>query len=60
MDTLQNTLQTNGATLKEMGLDLTSSVNLLAQFEANGVDATTALAGLKKAAAERNSRTERT
>ena len=49
MDTLQNTLQTNGATLKEMGLDLTSSVNLLAQFEANGVDATTALAGLKKA-----------
>ena len=49
MDTLQNSLQTNGATLKEMGLDLTSSVNLLAQFEANGVDATTALAGLKKA-----------
>lgn len=49
MDTLQNTLKTNGATLKEMGLDLTSSVNLLAQFEANGVDATTALAGLKKA-----------
>ena len=42
MDTLQNSL-------KEMGLDLTSSVNLLAQFEANGVDATTALAGLKKA-----------
>ena len=49
MDVLQNTLQTNGAILKEMGLDLTSSVNLLAQFEANGVDATTALAGLKKA-----------
>ena len=49
MDTLQNSLQTNGATLKEMGLDLTSSVNLLAQFEANGVDASAALAGLKKA-----------
>nr|DAD83820.1 MAG TPA: minor tail protein [Myoviridae sp. ctJfU3] len=49
MDALQNTLQTNGAILKEMGLDLTSSVNLLAQFESNGVDATTALAGLKKA-----------
>lgn len=49
MDTLQNTLQTNGATLKEMGLDLTASVNLLAQFESSGVDATTALAGLKKA-----------
>lgn len=49
MDTLQNSLQTNGATLKEMGLDLTASVNLLSQFEANGVDATAALAGLKKA-----------
>ena len=49
MDTLENALKTNGATLKEMGLDLTGSVNLLAQFEANGVDATAALAGLKKA-----------
>lgn len=49
MDALENALNTNGATLKEMGLDLTGSVNLLAQFEANGVDATTALAGLKKA-----------
>lgn len=49
MDTLKNTLKTNGATLKEVGLDLTGSVNLLAQFEANGVDATAALAGLKKA-----------
>ena len=49
MDTLTNALNTNGATLKEMGLDLTGSVNLLAQFEANGVDATSALAGLKKA-----------
>ena len=49
MDTLENALNTNGATLKEMGLDLTGSVNLLAQFEANGVDATTAIAGLKKA-----------
>lgn len=49
MDTLKSSLKTNGATLKEMGLDLTGSVNLLAQFEANGVDATAALAGLKKA-----------
>lgn len=49
MDTLQNTLQTNGATLKEMRLDLTGSVNLLAQFESSGVDASTAMAGLKKA-----------
>ena len=49
MDTLENSLNTNGATLKEMGLDLTGSINLLAQFESSGVDATTALAGLKKA-----------
>ena len=40
MDTLQGTLTSNGAALKEMGLDLTSSVNLLAQMEANGVDTT--------------------
>ena len=51
MDTLQGTLTSNGAALKEMGLDLTSSVNLLAQMEANGVDTTTAIAGLKKAVA---------
>lgn len=49
MDTLQSTLATNGATLKEMGLDLTASTNLLAQFESTGVDASSALAGLKKA-----------
>jgi len=49
MDDLQNTLNTNGAVLKEMGLDLTESTNLLAQFEASGVDSTAALAGLKKA-----------
>lgn len=49
METLLGTLQTNGATLKEMGLDLTGSVNLLAQFEASGIDASTAMAGLKKA-----------
>lgn len=49
METLENTLNTNGATLKEMGLDITESINLLAQFESSGVDATTAIAGLKKA-----------
>jgi Phage-related minor tail protein len=49
MDELQNTLGTNGAVLKEMGLDLTESVGLLSQFEANGVDTTAALMGLKKA-----------
>ena len=49
METLETALTTNGASLKEMGLDLTSSVNLLAQMEARGVDVSTALAGMKKA-----------
>lgn len=49
METLQGTLTTNGATLKEMDLGITESVNLLAQMEANGVDTSTAMAGLKKA-----------
>ena len=49
MDDLYRSLETNGATLKEMGLGLEESVNLLAQFEASGVDSATALAALKKA-----------
>ncbi len=49
MEILENALNTNGATLKEMGLDLIGSVNLLAQFEESGVDTATALTGLKKA-----------
>lgn len=49
MDTLESSLSTNGATLKEMGFDLEGSINLLAQMEANGVDTSTAMAGLKKA-----------
>ena len=49
MDNLYRSLETNGSTLKEMGLGLTESVNLLAQFEASGVDSATALAALKKA-----------
>lgn len=49
MDTLEATLGKNGATLKEMGLGLTESVNLLANFEANGVDSSTAIAALRKA-----------
>lgn len=49
VDTLMNSVQTNGATFKEMGLNLTQSIELLAQFEENGVNADTAIAGLKKA-----------
>ena len=36
VDTLMDSLQKNGATFKEMGLNLVQSTNLLAQFEANG------------------------
>lgn len=48
MSTLESSLKTNGATLQELGLNLEESVNLLASMEANGVDASTALMGLKK------------
>ncbi len=49
MDDLYRSLETNGATLKEMGLGLEESINLLAQFEASGVDSSTALSALRKA-----------
>ena len=49
MDDLYRSLKTNGSVLKEMGLGLEESVNLLAQFEASGVDSAMALAALKKA-----------
>lgn len=49
VDTLMDSVQKNGATFKEMGLNLSQSIDLLAQFEANGVNAETAIAGLKKA-----------
>lgn len=49
IDTLEGSLEKNGATLKEMGLGLTESVNLLANMEASGVDTSTAMAALKKA-----------
>lgn len=51
MDTLENILSTNGATLKAMGFDLGESINLLAQMEINGVDVSTAMTGMKKAVA---------
>ncbi len=48
VDSLMDSLQKNGATFKEMGLNMVQSTNLLAQFEANGVNADTAVAGLRK------------
>lgn len=50
-DNLMSSLEENSATLKIMGLNLTSSTNLLAQFEKNGVDVSQAMVGLKKAVA---------
>lgn len=47
-DVLQNSLSQNSATLKELGFGFEESVNLLAQFEANGVDASVALKGMQK------------
>lgn len=49
VDTLENSVMSNSATFKEMGLSLEQSIGLMAQFEANGVDSTTAISGLKKA-----------
>lgn len=49
MDTLYGALEKNGSTLKNMGLNLGKSVDLLAQFEANGVDSATAMTALRKA-----------
>lgn len=49
MSTIISSLQSNGEALKDIGLDLGSSIALLAQFEASGVDAGTALTAMKKA-----------
>lgn len=49
VDTLMSSVQTNGATFKEMGLNLQQSITLLGEFEKNGVNADIAIAGLKKA-----------
>ena len=49
METLFNSLQTNGASLQELGFELTQSTMLLAQMEASGVDTATGVTSLKKA-----------
>ena len=46
---LMSSLEQNGATLREMGVGLQESVKLLASFEENGVDASAAMTGLRKA-----------
>lgn len=49
LTSLMSLLGQNGASLKEMGLGLSESITLMAQFEAGGVDASAALMGMKKA-----------
>lgn len=49
VDTLERYVLDNNAQFKEMGLSLPQAINLMAQFDANGVDSTQAMAGLKKA-----------
>ena len=49
INSLESELLSNSATFKELDLDIRQSAELLGQFEANGVDTATALAGLKKA-----------
>lgn len=48
VDTLEGYVLDNNAQFKEMGLSLPQAINLMAQFDANGVDSTQAMAGLKK------------
>ncbi|MCM1061903.1 MAG: phage tail tape measure protein, partial [Eubacterium sp.] len=50
--TLEGNLVSNSATFKEMGLSIYEAAQLLGQFEKNGVDASTAITGLKKAQQE--------
>lgn len=52
VDSLESYVLDNNAAFKEMGLSLPQAINLMAQFDANGVDTTQALAGLKKALQE--------
>lgn len=49
LTSLMSRLGQDGASLKEMGLGLSESITLMAQFEAGGVDASAALMGMKKA-----------
>lgn len=45
---LMQNVQENSASFKELGFTLEESINFMAQLDANGVDASTVMAGLKK------------
>lgn len=49
MDKLASSLTANAATLSELGFDINQSAGFVANLEKNGIDASTAMAGLKKA-----------
>lgn len=49
INSLESELLSNADTFKGMGFDIRQSAELLGQFESNGIEASTALAGLKKA-----------
>lgn len=51
VDELSSLLQQNGATFKEMGLGVGESITLMGNFEKAGIDSSSMLTGLKKAAA---------
>lgn len=48
METLMGTLDSNGASFRELGFGLESSAQMLAEFEANGVDTAGVLTSLRK------------
>lgn len=49
IDTLMDSVQKNGAVLKEMGFNLEDSIALLGEFEINGINSEVAMAALRKA-----------
>lgn len=46
---LLDTVQSNGASFRQLGFSLEETIQLLAQMDANGVESSTAITGLKKA-----------
>lgn len=51
VDTLANSLTTNAASLKDMGLNVEEAVSFMGDLEVSGVDSATVMAALKKALA---------
>lgn len=51
MDALQASLLNNGTALQSMGLSVTDSISFLGQLETSGINADTAMAGMRRALA---------